>query len=200
MKLKERLQEMSHRLTDQIAAVNELAAVFTKGSRDMFRHDQAASLSILKIRIMNQVQNIDRVEAAAQTGRNRASLVTGIGAFTLGSILSVAIGNDKQPFKFGLRHALAGFSKEMPFGRVLISVGKEGLPGDVSVVPVSRLARESNKTEPQVELSLRHNGYLLMAPERFADLLDKVKQAVLDGSVSLPINFDELGKHIAEGW
>ena len=90
--------------------------------------------------------------------------------------------------KSGLLHALAGFSKEIPYGRVLIAVGREGLPGDVSMVPVSCFARESNRTEPEVEASWKDDGYLLMAPEEFGELMDKVEQVVLDGSLSLPIN------------
>lgn len=51
------------------------------------------------------------------------------------------------------------------------TVEKEGLSGDISIVPVSRLARESNKIEPEVEVSLQHDGYLLMAPEKFTKVL-----------------------------
>jgi hypothetical protein len=194
MKPEERLQEMSRRLTDQIAAVNELAAVFAQGSRDILRHDQAASLRILKTRIMNQVQNIEQTEADTKVGQIKTSLVNGLQAFVVGSFLSAATGISDQPFKFRLGHALAGFSKVIPYGKVLIAVGKKGVPDDVSIVPVSRLARESKRTEPEAEASLKHDGYLLMAPEKLAQLLDKVERAVLDGSLSLPINVDRLTK------
>ena len=138
------------------------------------------------------MQNIEQTEDETEVGHNKTSLVKGIGAFALGSILFAASGNDEQPFKSGLGHALAGFSKEIPYGRVLIAVGKKGLPGHISIVPVSRLARESNKTEPEVEASLKRDGYLLMAPEIFGELVGKLEQAVLDGSLSLPINVDRL--------
>lgn len=66
-------------------------------------------------------------------------------------------------------------------------------------ISVSRLARESNSSESEIKAGLKHDGYLLMTPEQFAELLDKVEQAVLNGSSSLPINIDKLNKQIPEG-
>ena len=87
-------------------------------------------------------------------------------------------------------------SKKFPFGNVLISIGKEGLPEDLKIIPVSRFARESNKTESEVETSLKHDGYLLMTPEVFAKVLEKVYSDILDGSVCLPLARSEVMKQL----
>ncbi|MFC1982352.1 hypothetical protein ACFLV5_00965 [Chloroflexota bacterium] len=41
-------------------------------------------------------------------------------------------------------------------------------------------------------MSWKHGGYLLMTPEQFAELVDKVGREILDGSASLPVTGDEL--------
>ena len=92
---------------------------------------------------------------------------------------------------------LSTLAREKPFGTVLIAVGKRGLPKDLKIIPVSRFARESNKTEPEVEMSWKHDGSLLMSLEEFAELLDKVEREILDGSASLPMAVDEVIKRIA---
>ena len=67
----------------------------------------------------------------------------------------------------------------------------------LKIIPVSCFARELNKTEAEVEASLKGNGYLLMTPEVFAKILEKVEREILDGSVSLPMAIDEVIKRIA---
>ena len=181
MKLEERPKEMSRRVAHQIVAVNELAAAFAQGSRDLLRHDQAASLRALKVRIVNEVQDIGWREAAARVGHNRAIPVRGIGAFALGSFLSAMTGIGDQPLKAGWRRVLDGFSKEVPYGRVLIAVGREGLPGDVSIVPVSRFARESNEVVKiyTEEESAWRSGHQKELANLIADARRRKFQAVL---------------------
>ena len=82
-------------------------------------------------------------------------------------------------------------SKTVPFGNVLIDIGKEGIPEDVRVIPISRLARESNRSELEVKTSLTHDGYLLMTTEVFTQVLDKTKSEILDVSFPLPIKISE---------
>ncbi len=52
------------------------------------------------------------------------------------------------------------------------------------------LARELNKRESEVKAGLKHDGYLLMTPETFVEVLEKMQCGILDGSMSLPIAVD----------
>ena len=75
---------------------------------------------------------------------------------------------------------------------MFVAIGKEGLPEDVEVAPISRLARESNKSELDVRVNLQVNGYLLMTPEAFIQILDKAERGIHGGTISLPIDIDKL--------
>ncbi|MBA7513922.1 hypothetical protein ES705_05940 [subsurface metagenome] len=71
---------------------------------------------------------------------------------------------------------------------------------DVTVIPVSRLDRESNRSESDVVASLKRNGYLMMALEIFTQTLDRIKYGILNGSLSLPIKISEITKQINKGY
>ena len=122
-------------------------------------------------------------------------MLSGLAAFATAGLLA-AMNNRKDALLKGVKAANSVLNKKIPFGSVFVAIGKEGLPENVEVAPISRLARESNKTEPEVEASWKHDGYLLVTPEQFAELLDKVEQVVLDGSVCLPLARSEVMKQI----
>ena len=190
--LSTRIKQLSLEVEQQTAAVSELAVSFADGAQRQVRNDQAILLRSLKTRIMWEVENIRRMELAAQSRDNNITLFgKAPAAFILGSLYTAAT-RHKDAYKTGVKLAGSVLSKEIPFGMVLIGIGKEGLPEDLKIIPASRFARESNKTEPEVETSWKDDGYLLMTPEQFAELLDKVEQAVLDGSLCLPMAVDEL--------
>lgn len=189
---------MFFKLEQQTIAFEELVVIFTESSVQLIRHDQVSRLQILKLRIMREVEDIKRMESAAQIGFTKGALLGSGVAFTLGSLFAAARGR-KDASRIGLKLAISTLSKAVPFSMVLIAVGKRGLPDDLEVVTVSRLARESNKSESEVVTNLKNNGYLSMTPETFNKVLDKVERGILDGTFSLPINIDKLTKQIPEG-
>ena len=134
----------------------------------------------------------------AEQGRNNKITLFGKApaAFIFGSLYTAATLH-KDAYRTGLEQAGAVLSKTIPFGKVLICIGKRGLPDDLKIVPVSRFARESERTEPEVEMSWQQHGSRLMNPEEFAELMDKVGNEVLDGSASLPLTVDEVVRRIA---
>ena len=189
------IKEMHSELREQTTAIKELAVAFAKGNRELAQHDQLTYLGIVKSRVMREVEDIKRMESAAQIGSAEGALLGGVAAFTLGSLFAAGRGRKDAP-QFGVRLAKSILTRQVPFGTVLIAVGKGGLPKSLKVIPLSRLARELNKSESEVEASLKHDGYRLMTPETFAKVLDKVERGILDGSVSLPIVIDEIIEQI----
>ena len=185
------IREMRSELEQQTIALERLAIAFAGTDIQLIRRDQVARLRILKSRIMEEVQNTKRGESASQSSANTGALFRSGTALIFGSLFMAKMGR-KDALDIGSRMAELSLTKNIPFGLVLIAIGKEGLPEDLKIIPVSRFARESTKTEPEVEASWKHDGYLLVTPEQFADLLDKAAWAVLDGSLCLPIAVDEL--------
>lgn len=187
--------EMRSELRQQQIAARRLAVTFIESNMRLIQHDQVARLGVLKSRINKEVEEFERMESATQIGHIKGTLLNSGLTFVFGSLSMKAIGR-KDSLKIGAQMAGSVLSKTIPFGNVLISIGKEGIPEDVRVIPVSHLARESNRSESEVKASSKNKGYLLITPEQFAELLDHVEQAVLDGSVCLPLARSEVMKRI----
>ena len=175
----------------QIGALEELNVIFHNDAERLVRHDQAEYFNSIKNRILKEVQWVQRMETASQSGRSQGAIISGIAAFGLGSLFA-AMGGSKDPVYTGLNLANAVLSEEIPFGTVLIAIVKKGIPEDLKVISLSRLARESNTSEETIKTALKERGYLLMKPEEFDIVLDKLISNILDGSVSLPINNKDL--------
>lgn len=187
--------EIRSELAQQVATARQLAVAFSESYIQLTRHDQVNRLETLKSRIDREVEDVERMESAAQTGYVKGTMFNSGFAFAFGSFLMHSIGH-KHPLRIGAQMAGSVLSKTVSFDNVLIGIGKEGIPKDVTVVPVSRLARESNRSESEVEANLKRDGYLLMTPQVFTQALDKVKSEILDGSLSLPIKISEITKRI----
>ena len=187
--------EMRSELEQQTITVEQLAIAFAGSDIQLIRHDQVACLRILKSKIMEEVQSIKRNESASQSSANTGALLSSGTALIFGSLFMAKMGR-KNALDIGSRMAELSLTKNIPFGTVVIAIGKGGLPEDLKIINVSRFARESNKTEPEVETSWSHDGYLLMAPQVFTQALDKVEREILDGSLSLPIKISEITKRV----
>ena len=187
-----RIQAMRSKLGEQTIAIQKLAVAIAESERQIGQRDQVTRLRILKSRILWEVENIRQMESAAQSSNNNITMFgRAPAAFIFGSIFTAAT-RHKDAYKTGVKLAESVLSKKVPYGTILIAIHEKGLPDDLKIVPVSRFARESNKTESEVETDWKHDGSLLMTPEQFAELLDKVESGILDGSYSLPVGIDRL--------
>ena len=180
-------KQIAHKLKVQIIALNELADIFENVSGRRRRHDQADYLCMLKVKIIEEVESVQRMETASHSGHSKAALIAGLSAFGLGSLLASMSGR-KDPGIFGLKLAGSVLSEKSPFGTVLIAVGTEGIPEGLKVIPISSLARDSKTSESDIKVTLQNSGYLLMTPNMFTVVLDKVESKILNGSISLPLD------------
>lgn len=175
----------------QRSALELLTGVFANEAQWLFRHDQAVCLRRLKARVMHEVNNTLEQEIVASNAFTNTALIMGAAEFALGGLVA-AMFRSRRVFSVGVHLAQIELSKIKPFGTVLVTVGHGGLPDDVEVVSLSRLARELNSPESDVEASLQAHGYFLMTPDSFSLLVDKLKGRVLDGSLALPIAGEQL--------
>jgi len=189
------IETTSSELRQQTIAVKRLAVAFAQCNIQLIRRDQVARLGILKSRIMEEVESLKRIESAAQMGATKGAFWGGAAAFTIGSLFAAAKGR-QDAYYIGAQMAGSVLSRKVPFGTVLITIDGQGIPKGVKVVSISRLARESSMSESEVETSLKHDGYLLMTPEVFAKVLEKVDCEILDGSVCLPLARSEVMKRL----
>jgi len=179
----------------QAAALEPLGDIFAQEAKQLFRYDQAVCLRRLKTRVMHEVSNTLEQETTASNAFTKTALVMGAAEFALGGLVA-AMFRSRRVFSVGTHLAQSELSKTKPFGTVLVAVGHGGLPNDVEVVSLSRLARESGRLESDIEAALQTSGYLLMTPQTFSNVLDELKCKVLNGSLSLPV----AGEQLSSGW
>ena len=192
-----RLKELKCQLTRLTAAAEELGPVLDQCAKSVLQHDQAFSLDNLRAGIMREVEDARIKEIVASNQFNKRKLTKGALNFAAGTLFA-AIAGQRDPLSRGIRLMQPVLEQNAPFGTVLVAVGKEGLPDDVAVVPLSWLARESKKEEQEIRIALKERGYLLVEPEIFASLTDNLKRRVLDGAVSLPLSIGNITSELPE--
>jgi hypothetical protein len=175
-----------------------LAASFEEEATRLKRKDEASRLIALRSSISQQLEQAKSLEIAASYGHTKAKLITSLAELAVGIGIRMA-SEDKRALAFS-DHLLKNLGgKERPFGTVLISIGPMGVPDDVGVVSISRLARESNRVESEAMNELRERGYLLLSENAFSFLMDKLIKAVQEGRFLLPIPVEKLSEVNASG-
>ena len=159
------------------------------------RQDQAAHLRSLKSKVLAEVKFLLDAESSAESWFTETKFICGPLTFAITAFIK-DLHHHKNPADKALKAAGETISKKLPFGEVVIAIGKGGIPEDVKVVPISALARESKTTEAEVRTTIIGRGYFLITQEAFAATIDKIEKLVLDGALSLPLPVTEFKKRI----
>ncbi|MFC2004253.1 hypothetical protein ACFLUK_01745 [Chloroflexota bacterium] len=181
--LHDHLKELRSQAKGLIKASLALNTLFAEERTRLSREDEASSLRALYRSIVEQLQRVEGIEASASCGYSRASLTLGLGGLALTALVSRR--NRLSAITDYLSQSPLG---KQPFGLVMVCIGPRGLPEDVQVVAISRLARESNRPEHEIISKLRKNGYLLFSGEAFSFLIDGVVSDIREGRLHLPIS------------
>jgi hypothetical protein len=162
------------------------------------RWDEASRLKALCFSIRRQLDQVRSSENAASCGYSRAELTISLGTLAVGGIIK-ALSSNRHLSALADRLLESRTNKERPFGLVLICIGPRGLPEDVQVIPVSRLARELDCEESKVIHAERQHGYLLITEEAFLLLILRLVADVEEGRLRLPISQAKLSQITASG-
>lgn len=183
----QRMEALRCRTRELTDALGVLGKAFAQEAELLHRHDQARGLDELEKRVAQEAEDSRHMERVASHELRKARLISGATKFALGTLAAALAGSREQPLYVGARLARGDFRRADPFGTVLVAVGLGGMPGDVKVISVSRLARESSLSESQTVASVEAQGYRLMPPETFFSVLAELKKNVLDGAVTVPM-------------
>lgn len=176
-------------------AGEELASALASTATNLTRRDQAECVRNLKSRVLAEVEYLVDMESSDKLAFSKGKLVSAPLSFAAGGFIGMLL-HHKNPADKALKAAGETISKKLPFGTVVIAIGKGGIPEDVKVVPISALARESKTTEAEVRTTVIGRGYFLITPEAFATTIDKIEKLVLDGALSLPLPAKEFIKRM----
>lgn len=187
------LKNLRYQVGELTTAVLSLSNMFAEEVVRLNRRDEASRLKALYFSIRQQLDRTKSNEDAASYGYSKANLMVSLGRLAVGSTIKM-VSKNKQLLAFS-DHLLNGLGGEQrPFGMVLICVGPKGMPDDVQVVSISRLARESNREESEVINELQRSGCLLFREKAFSFLIDKVTSDVQEGRLLLPVSTEKLAE------
>lgn len=175
-----------------------LSAMLVEEADRLSRWDEASRLKALCFSIRRQLDQVRSSENAASCGYSQAELTVSLGRLAVGGIIK-AVSSNRQLSALADRLLESRTNKERPFGLVLVCIGPRGLPEDVEVIPISRLARELDCEESKVIHAQRQRGYLLITEEAFLLLIYRLVADVEEGRLRLPISQAKLSEITASG-
>jgi hypothetical protein len=181
------LQPQGKRLVETMLALN---ALFAEEEIRQNREDEASILMTVRCAIVEQLQDLKRIETSASLGHSEANLAL----FPLRLALTGIFSKNNLP-SAPTDYLLHGpDDRHRPFGTVMVSIGPKGLPDDAKAVSISQLARDSNRLEPEIVNSLRKDGYLVFSEEVFSSLIDRLITYVRQGKLCLPLSRERVAE------
>jgi len=187
------LANLQYQVRKLTSAGLSLTTIFAKEAKQLNREDEASCLRALRSSILQQLNQAESLENAGSYGHSQAKLIISWGELIVGSAIKMT-SKDKRLSAFS-DHLLKNLGgKDPPFGTVLVCIGLKGLPDDVGVVSISRLARESNREESEVINELQQRGCLLFSEGAFSLLIDKLINDVQEGRLLFPITTEKLSQ------
>ena len=185
------LKNLKHQARRLTSTCLSLIALFAQEANRLNREDEASRLKALYSSIRQQLDLAKWSEDSASYGHSKADLISSLGGLALGGIVK-RVSKNKRLSAFADYLLESPINKELPFGSVLVCIGLKGLPDDVRVVSISKLARESNRPESEVIHELQECGCLLFSEKEFSLLIDRLIDDVREGRLCLPISGEKL--------
>jgi hypothetical protein len=196
--LQNHLENLRSKAKNLAATGLALTNLFAEEASRLNRLDEASRLRTSYFSLRRQLDSVKSGENAASYGCSQANLIVSLGGLAIGGMIKTALKN-KHLSVFADSLLKSPTDKERPFGLLLVCIGPRGLPDDVGVVSISRLARESNRTESEIINKLQEGGYLLFNEKTFSLLIDRLVDDVREGRLYLPISREKLSEITASG-
>ena len=186
-----KLKSLQKKAAKLVSAAESLTILFDQEETHLKRKAEVTRLKLLHSAILRQAERERSTEISASMGYKQGRLI----AQSAGLLIAALSKNNKvQSVARSLLEESA--SEKRAFGTILIRIDKKGLPDGVGVVCISRLGRDSNKSDPEVINRLKQDGYLLLKEEHFSRLIDKLIEGILEGCLALPVSIQAIQKYV----
>jgi hypothetical protein len=174
----------------RLEGASSLNRLFHKEATSLKREDGASTLRAAYRTIVEQLQDLKRIEISASLGHSQANLVL----FPVGLALTAIFSKNNRQSAIMDYLRRGPEDRYRPFGTVMVCVGPKGLPQNAKAVSISQLARDSNRPEPEIVKKLQEDGYLVFSEEAFSSLTDKLVADVRQGKLRLPVSGEKLAE------
>jgi hypothetical protein len=186
------LGNLQHQARKLISAGLSLTELFAEQAKRLSREDEASRLRTSYRAVVEQLERAKRDEGSASYAQSQVNQEVSLIALGMAAGRAAVSKNNRLST---ISDSLKSVSiKKLPFGNVLVCIGPKGLPEDVEVISISRLARDSKRLESDVIIELQKRGYLLLSKEAFSLLIDKLVDDVRKGRLRLPISGEKLSE------
>ena len=186
-----KLKSLQKKVAKLVSAAESLTILFDQEETRLKRKAEVTRLKLLHSAILQQAERERSMEISASIAYNQGRLI----AQSAGLLIAALSKNNKvQSVARSLLEESA--SEKRAFGTILIRIDKKGLPDGVGVVCISRLGRDSNKSDFEVINRLKQDGYLLLKEEHFSRLIDKLIEGILEGCLALPVSIQAIQKYV----
>ena len=186
------LENLQHQARKLTSAGLSLTTLFAEEANRLSREDEASRLRALYRAVVEQLERVKRDEGSASYAHSQVNQKVSLIALGMAAGRAMVSKNNRLS-RISNSLKSAGI-KKLPFGNVLVCIGPKGLPDDVEVISISRLARESKRPESDVINELQKRGYLLLSKEAFSLLIDKLVDDIREGRLRLPISREKLSE------
>ncbi len=184
-----KLKGLQKKAAKLMSAAESLTILLDQEADRLKKKDEVAQLKLLRSAILKQAEQGRGTEISASIGYKQGRLI----AQSVGLLITTFSKNNKvQSITRSLLKESAG--EKRAFGTIFIRIDKKGLPDGVDVVHISRLGRESNRSETEVINQLKKDGSLLLSEENFSRLIDKLIEGILKGCLALPVSIQTLSQ------
>jgi hypothetical protein len=184
------------RIDTQTRALTEIAQALTAEAERRQRADQASCIDALREQVTLRArwcqEAEERARRAFRTDKPKTSL-----AKAVGTGLGVWLTRGSNPVLWGMVVLKRELDKTAPFGNVVATVGPGGIPNELDVVSLSRLARERDTSEAEATKAMEAKGYRVVEPQSLLTALRRLKGDVLGGAVVLPVGGEQLQTYLA---
>lgn len=183
------LKSLQKKAAKLVSAAESLTILFDQEETRLKRKAEVTRLKLLHSAILQQAERERSTEISASVGYNQGRLIA-----QSASLLITALSKNNKVQSVARSLLEDSASEKRAFGTIFIRIDKKGLPDGVGVVCISRLGRESNRSETEVINRLKQNGYLLLKEENFSRLIDKLIEEILEGCLALPVSIQTLSQ------
>jgi hypothetical protein len=186
----EHLTDMRSQTEKLIDARLGLNALFAEEETRLQREDEASSLRTIYSTIAKRLKELRGIEDSARSDNSRTDAIL----YVTGLVREAIVSKDNRALAIQDYLVRKRAESKRPFGLVMVRIGPRGLPDDAEAVSISRLARDSNRSEPEIVNGLPGERYLLFTEAAFSILVDEIVVGIREGKLHLPLSRDRLAQ------
>jgi len=185
------LLNLKEQLRERGFACKELDNFFATGAERMAREGDIKRLQNLTTLLKQHLVEVIQSEDSARCASLEADVVGSIGGLIVKGLGS-AIAGPAWGEAFEKDQTVRRTRRQVTFGTIMICVGKGGLPDDVHIVSISKLARTQNRSESAIILEIQESGVLMFKPDEFWQLIEESIRDIRKGGERVPEPSEQL--------